>query len=111
MPDLRTRVLLSVQRALLGEITPEMRAVEVEWSPERILLRVFTEGEASEEVREDFDASAVTQVVADFPEPDRDDPRVEFEFVRCDSPARIPVRGTLVFSRAGVGADAAPPAG
>ena len=100
--DLRARVLLSVQRALLGEITPEMRAVEVEWSPERILLRVFTEGEASEQVREDFDAAVVTQVVADFPEPDRGDPRVELEFVRCDAPDHVPVRGTLVFARAGV---------
>jgi hypothetical protein len=111
MIDLRTRVLLSVQRALLGEITPEMRAVEVEWSPECILLRVFTEGEANDKLQEEFDASAVTQIVADFPEPDRNDPRVEFDFIRCDAPARIPVRGVLVFCRAGVGADAAAPAG
>jgi hypothetical protein len=102
---------MSVQRALLGEITPEMRAIEVEWSPERIMLRVFTEGEAGERLREDFDASAVTQVIADFAIPAEGGPHVAFEFVRCDAPERIPVRGTLVFARAGVGASSVAGAG
>jgi hypothetical protein len=96
--ELRTRALLSVQQALVGEVRVEMRAIEVEISPVRILIRVFTHGQASEELREEFDAGAVTQVVAHFPYPDRGDPEVEFEFVRCDRPSPIPVRGTLVFA-------------
>lgn len=99
--ELRNRVLLSVQRALVGEITPTMRAIEVEFAPARILIRVFTDGDAHEAVRKDFDAGAMTQVVADFPDPDAGDPQVEFEFVALPSPAAIPVRGVLVFARAG----------
>ena len=99
--DIRIRVLLSVQRALVGEIIPEMRAVDVESSQARIVIRVFTEGDASESVREDFDAGMVTQVVADFPYPGQEDPTVAFEFVRCDSPNRVPVRG-ICFAQAGV---------
>lgn len=101
--ELRVRVLLSVQRALLGEITPPMRAIEVEWSRDRIMIRVFTEGEVDDAMREDFDAGVVTQVVSDFPDPDRGDPQVAFEVVRCDAPTRIPVRGVLVFARAAGG--------
>lgn len=98
--EFRTKVLLSLQRALLGEITPTMRAVAVQWSAERIVIRVYTDGEAPADVREDFDASVVTQVVADFSLPDRGDPKVEFEFTRFDAPARLPDWGVLVYARA-----------
>jgi hypothetical protein len=99
--EFRRSVLLSVQRALVGEITPEMRAVEVEISPKRVVVRVFTDGEAPESVREDFDAGAIAQVVADFPCPDEEDPEVAFEFERIDAPRPIVARGTMVFARAG----------
>ena len=36
----RTRVLLSVQRALLGAIAPEIRAIDVSWSDNEIRLRL-----------------------------------------------------------------------
>jgi hypothetical protein len=98
--DLHVRVLLSLQRALLGEITPEMRAVAVQWSPDRIEIRIYTDGEASSETREDFDAAVVTQVVADFSFPERGDPTVDFEFVRCDAPSRLPDWGHSVYHRA-----------
>lgn len=95
---LRIRALLSVQRALVAEVHPSMRAIEVEIAEERITIRVFTDGEASEEVRADFDAGAVTQVVADFPDRESGDPSIALEFVRCDRPRAIPLRGTLVFA-------------
>jgi hypothetical protein len=98
--DLRARVLLSLQRALLGEVTAQMRAIEVEWSPTAILIRVFAHGPVTDSLRDNFDASVVTQVVADFPYPDRGDPHVTFDIVRCDAPAPIAVSGTLVFARA-----------
>jgi hypothetical protein len=103
MSDLRIPVLLSMQRALVGEVTPEMRAVAVQWSPERIAIRVYTHGEPPAAVREDFDASVVSQVVADFPCPDGGDPAVEYEFVRCDAPTRLPDWGHLVFARSDSG--------
>lgn len=107
--DFRISVLLSVHRALLGEITPEMRKIEVEISRQLIVIRVFTDGAASEQVKDDFGGSVVTQIHADFPPPNRDNPRVELEFVRIDAPERIPVRGHLVFARAEAGRYGNPP--
>ena len=99
--DLRVRVLLSVQRALVGEITPEMRAVSVEWSPKEVLLRVFVDGLVADQIRDDFDASVVTQIMADFIHSERCEPPIEFEFIRVDDPVPIPNVGTFVFGRAG----------
>jgi len=42
--DLRAQVLLSVQRALLGCITADMRLISVEWSPFRIHFHVYVDG-------------------------------------------------------------------
>jgi hypothetical protein len=98
--DLRTSVLLSVQRALVGEITREMRAVSVEWSAEQVLLRVFTDGALPEQAKEDFDAGVVTQVIADLPFATGDNPRVDVEFIQCDPPASLPPVGEFVFGRA-----------
>lgn len=86
----RSRVLLSVQRALLGEITPGMRAVSVRWNERRIQIRIFHDGPWPAEVEADFDACAITQVVADFPYPDRGDPEIQCEFVRLDGRNALP---------------------
>jgi hypothetical protein len=99
---LRSTVLLSLQRALIGEITPQMRAIEVEWSPRTIILRVFVDGDASAELQEAFDAAVGTQIVADFPAPNQGDPTFTIEFRRVDHPTPVPTRGTLVFARSGV---------
>jgi hypothetical protein len=100
--DLRTSILLSVQRALVGELTREMRAVEVVLTTTRAVVRVFTEGELSAKLREDFDAGAIAQVVADFPYLGERHPQIECEFVRCDFPDKVPVEGILVHALAGV---------
>jgi hypothetical protein len=60
---------------------------------------MMEDGAIAGSVCEDFDASAVTQVVADFAWPERGDPQVSFEFVRCDFPQRPDWRGELVFGR------------
>ena len=99
--SLRSSVLLSVQRALVGEIDPYMRAVSVEWDESRIRIHVYYDGLVTDEALGDFDAGAVTQVVADFPYPEREDPSVEFDMLRCDSPSPVPARGVLVFARKG----------
>lgn len=89
----RHSVVWSVQRAIHGEISPGMRAVSVCWDAQRILIRVFYDGPWPKEVEEDFDAGAVTQVVADFPYPDRDDPKVLYEFISLDCHTPLPVAG------------------
>jgi len=97
--DLRAKILLSVQRALVGCITSEMRSISVEWSSYRIHLHVYVDGVLREETFNDFDAEAVTQIVADFPYPDRGDPQVTFVFHRCDYPQKPEFEGELVYGR------------
>lgn len=55
-----------MQQALVGEVTAQMRFIAVECSPERIHLIVWHDGALPESVAEDFDAGAITEVVADF---------------------------------------------
>lgn len=101
--ELRTSVLLSVQRALVGEITPEMRFIEVEFSATLIHIQVFVDGPINEQHRDDFDACAVTQVCADFCFPDipeRPGPEVRLSFTRCDHPTKPSFHGVLVYGRA-----------
>jgi hypothetical protein len=95
--DLRARVLLSVQRALVGCITSEMRFISVEWSPYRIHLHIYVDGPLR--AFDHFDAEAVTQIVADFPKPDSSDPQVTFVFQRCDYPRRPEFVGEVVYGR------------
>ena len=51
---------------------------------------MFHDGSWPSEVEDDFDASVVTQVIADFPYPERGDPEVHYEFVRLDGNAPLP---------------------
>lgn len=85
--DLRGRVLLSVQRALLGHIGIAVRAITCRWTQDEIVVRAIFEGDASED---DIEAISVaeTEVMADFPS------RVAvcFKIERCDYPAAIPER-------------------
>ena len=78
-----------------------MRAISVEWSPRRILVHVYHDGPAAESVVDDFDASAITQIVADFSYPEGGDPEVSFQFHEHAAPTPIPLAGELVFARAG----------
>ena len=96
---LRARVLLSLKRALLGEVTSEMRAISVGLFVEKILVTVYHDGPVAPAIVENFDAIAITQVIADFPYPERGDPKVELQFQRCDSPQPIAPRGQLVYAR------------
>lgn len=101
---MRSRVLLSVQRALLGEITREMQAVAVAISDAEIRVLLVVDAGASPDIAADFDAGAMTQIVADFPEPDRGDPAVTFESIAVapGEPVPLPAACVLAFARAGV---------
>ena len=97
--SLRVSTLLSVQRALIGEIIPEFRQISVEHSEDEIKIWVYQDGKIDPEEIEEFDSTVITEVVADFPYPDESDPKIDFEFVRVDSPEKIKPKGWLVYGR------------
>ncbi len=70
IPPTRIDLLLSLQRALLGEVHAELRAASIEADANAKLVRLRFEyaGEPSEEARECGSCTA-TEVIADFPEP------------------------------------------
>ena len=96
-----SEVLLSAQRAFVGEISSEMRAISIHFSDD-ILIRVHHDGPWSSDSYEDFDASAVTCIVSDLPwSEEHGYPQVDLEFVRADSQSLLPMDGTYVFARKG----------
>lgn len=76
-----------------------MRAISVESSKGRVKIWVYHDGPVPKNIVDDFDASVVSQIVADFPYPERIDPLIEFEFARCDFLEKLVSRGELVFLR------------
>ena len=58
-----------------------------------IRLHVYVCGVMREDTYEDFDSEAMTQIVADFPYPDRDNPHVSRMFHRCNFPQKPDVEG------------------
>ena len=64
---LRTKVLLSVQTALLDEITPNIRGITCGWDDSLITVHCYFQGEISEYDRESMECVA-TEVIANFPE-------------------------------------------
>lgn len=61
--DLRTRVLLTMQVALLGMVTPSMRAVSVSWSESAVKFRVFFDRQVDAEITSEIE----TEVMSHFP--------------------------------------------
>ena len=64
--ELRRRVLLTVQVALLGMVTPSLRGVTVHWDDRRILAHCFFDGPIGEEERETC-SDIEAEVMASFP--------------------------------------------
>jgi hypothetical protein len=87
---------LSTQRALLTHITPSMRAVSVEVSPEqrRAWVRFIFDGEPSAD-EEETASVAHTEILSDFV----DEWTVELEIVRIPAPQRMGHLRLLVFER------------
>jgi hypothetical protein len=73
------RLLLSIQRALLGEVTPNIRVVTAHIDAHTIVLRWVIDGEISDSFRLDLSAVAA-EVAADFATH-----QIAEEFVRCDA--------------------------
>ena len=65
--DLRIKALLSAQRALIGEVTTNMRAAALKVEDSSIELRIFFDSEISEEDEENVRVIE-TEIMADFPD-------------------------------------------
>jgi hypothetical protein len=96
------RVRIALQKALVGQVTGEMRLVSVEAGRELVRVVVYFDRLLSEEDREEFAAEVAGCVGLELGDPPAG-PVVECHFVRCDEPQRVPVRGEIVFARKGVG--------
>ena len=80
MHDIRAKLLLSVQRALLGAVSPRLRAVTCGWEGFEITLRFVFDGEVADPDLEDAGVVA-SEVAADFPAPwtvDEDIARLDY---------------------------------
>ena len=64
--ELRVRVLLTVQAALLGAITPNLRAVICCWDAEEVKVTAIFDGEPSEEEKELF-SEVEAEILAQMP--------------------------------------------
>lgn len=89
----RIRILLSLQKALIGSITSHLRAINVGWDESHITIYFFYDGEISEEDREESECVA-TEVLSAFPEN-----TVTAHHIRCDEPEKIPELGSDVIFR------------
>lgn len=87
-------VLLSVQLALLGEVTPNLRAVTVEFGDGTIIVESLFDGPPSEDELEGM-ACAETEVLALFPETHS----VSWTVTNLPAPNPIPKRKPLAFLR------------
>ena len=82
----RHKIVLSVQRALLGSITPNLRGVAVDWNDNEIRVFCYYHGAISEDDREEM-SCVHTEVATDFV----DIAAVHFVLVRSDMPT--PMKG------------------
>ena len=78
--ELRVRLLLSIQRALLGRVTPNIRAVTAAIDKSTITLRWLMDGEVTDDLEDDL-STVGAEVVADF-----ESHQIAEEFLRCDAP-------------------------
>lgn len=80
---IRPRVLLSIQRALLGEVSAFLRGVTCSWDESTINIKCYFDGEPSENDQESMECVA-SEVMADFPEHD-----VQINTIRLDKPQSL----------------------
>jgi hypothetical protein len=92
----RTSVLLSIQRALLGEVRPTLRCVTVGWDSDSIRILCYFDGEISEDDRESMEC-VLTEVIASFPPSEGD--RIQLDCVRRDAPGPIDFLKSTVYRR------------
>jgi hypothetical protein len=92
--SLTASLLLSVQRALLGEVPPALRGVTVAWHDQVILIRSYFDGPITDGDREAM-SCATSEVIADFPAPWT----IEDDVVRCDAPEPLECLAAWAYHR------------
>jgi len=90
----KCEVLLSLQRALLGEVSCNLRAVTVKFTETTIHFVAIYDGEPREEDRESM-LLVETEVMADF----SSSHAITHEVTRLDAPALIPKDRIWAFYR------------
>ena len=98
----RVDLIMSLQRALLGEVHPQLRMASIQADPfsKVIRLRFEYDGEPSEEAQE-CASRAATEVIADFPEPWQ----LDDQHIACTTPARcVPLEHVVYWRHEGWGA-------
>jgi hypothetical protein len=81
---LRTELLLSLQRAMLGVVPASLRAVTCDWDEGRVTLRYLFDGSVQL-----GDAAAMAAVGVEVAGDFRDTVAVEEQFIRSDHPAGL----------------------
>ena len=86
--------LLSVQRSLIGEITPDLRGVTLSLSEKKLNIVSYFDGEISEDDKE-LTCCAETEVMADYSK----DFDIKWEVQRVDFPKKLTCLDRWVFLR------------
>lgn len=94
METRKAEVLVALQQAMLGEVSPNLRVVAVEYDETYIHFDAYYDGEVTDEAR-DAMLRVDTEVTALFPE----NHAISHTTIRCDFPERIPKRGVWVYYR------------
>jgi hypothetical protein len=94
MDKLKEKIILELVRALWGRITPQIRAVSFTVTEKEIVIFVYTDGEVSEEEKDDLDIIG-SEVIAGIIVHRFIDVRI----ISINFPETIPVEGELVFLR------------
>lgn len=91
------KIALSLQRALLGAVTPNLRAVGFRYVEPEIIVTFVFDGPVPEE---DVEAAQIvtTEVISDFPETGLE---CREDIIRADRPEPLPRAGVgrLVYAR------------
>lgn len=88
-------IRLSVQRALIGNVTPNLRAVYVKLIDDCIKLIFYYDHPPSEKEQELADF-ADTEFIADYPRPDY---KTDFEIITLPFPHMIPKQDVCIYKR------------
>lgn len=93
--ELRQRVMLSTNRALLDSITPHLRGVTIDFDENSFVMRGYFDTGATDDEKEMLDA-AMTEIIADlFPTPKK----WTFEAIDKPYPEKMDALKEWVFKR------------
>lgn len=89
--EVRIRVLLRLQIALLGEISPKIRGITCSWDFSKIIIRCVFHGDINDDDKDSMEV-VCTEVIASFPNHE-----VEMEYIRADAPESLQKYGLMAW--------------